>query len=340
MLYFVVGMPGPFAELCEALALALVRSSQGVAEAAEASLLAEIARAALASPAPRLVVAGRHPGGRVRAALAQSRRPLVVVRGDPRRGLFHLVERRGVAFAAALRAVAGSCASLPPFAALPRALVLDPERDGADPRHLAAALARHLELGLDEPAAAECAAGLGATDSAGEAADAEAWWAALDPALQALAEGALARYLADPPGLSAAPRPLPFVWGRELFFAGAPPGAPAPAEIDITGRARRLLHGPGILLPAGRWLVTMTLDLSPDAAEHALVLAATTGAVAARTQIRPAAPGPVDAALALDLPDLPDRPLDLTLATQRPAFAGLVALRHVTAAPHPPAEPC
>ena len=340
MLYFVVGPPGPFAERCETLALALVRRAQGAAEPAEASLLADIARAALASPAARLVVAARQPGGRVRAALAQSRRPLVVVRDDPRRALRHLVERRGLGFAAALRIVAGSCAALPAFAALPHALVLDPASDGAEPRQLAAILARHFALDLGAGAIAEIvrAADSPTSDSGGAA----AWWAALDPALRALAQGALAPWLEDSPGESSeplpAPQPLPLVWGRELFFAGAPPGAPLPEEIDITGRARRLLRGPAIMLPAGKWLVTMALDLSPDAAEHSFVLEAAAGAAPTRTVIRPAAPGPVEASLELDLADLPDHPLDLTLSTGRPAFAGLVALRHVTLTPHPAAD--
>ena len=97
-----------------------------------------------------------------------------------------------------------------------------------------------------------------------------------------------------------------------------------------------MLRGPEILLPPGTWSVTAHLEISPDAAEHSYVLEATAGVALSRTVIRPAAGGAVEANLSLALSELPDRPLELRLYNERPAFGGHISLSHVTAIPSPP----
>lgn len=337
-MFFLIGPPTCFTEWCGSIVARLAGQASGAITTIHADTLEDLSLGVIKSGATQAIVAARHPGGQVERALSKAGQPFVVVLDDTLTGLFALLGR-GMAIAAAARLVAGSCAALPTFAALPGALVLRADRDGVDPERTAAALARHLEFGLGAADIAKIMRAVGPPPPLETVAEAAARWEALDPGSRALAEGALAPYLDNRPGRRPGSLPVSVVWGRELFFAGAPPGAPLPAEIDITGRARCLLRGPGILIPAGGWLVTIALDLTPDAAEHNFVLEAATGAITARTQIRPAAPGPLEASLTLDLPDLPDRPLELTLATQRPAFAGLVALRHVTLSPHPAADP-
>ena len=56
-------------------------------------------------------------------------------------------------------------------------------------------------------------------------------------------------------------------WGRELFYASTP-GWECPEAVDITGRARVLIWGPYVALPAGRWLAKARFKLSDGAAKR------------------------------------------------------------------------
>src|SRR5581483_7041000 len=86
-------------------------------------------------------------------------------------------------------------------------------------------------------------------------------WHALDANPRGWAEGALASYINyfDTGQLT------PINWVRELFFKGDQPEERASWIIDITGRARCLLYGPGIMVAAGNWLVTVRLLFSKEA---------------------------------------------------------------------------
>ncbi len=143
MLFFVIGLPGRFAEWCESATTRLVRREFGSAALIAADTFEEITHTLLHSGGTAHgVVAARHPGGRIRRALAGTGRPFVVVRDDPWASLADLVGRRGLGLAAATRLVAGSCAALGSFAAMPGALVLDARRD--DPVIVAERIAEHL----------------------------------------------------------------------------------------------------------------------------------------------------------------------------------------------------
>ena len=111
MLFFVIGLPGRFAEWCESATMRLVQHEFGSAEPIAADTFEEVTDALLRGGAAHGVVAARHPGGRVRRALAGTGRPFVVV-DDPWASLADLVAGQGLAMAAATRLVASSCASL------------------------------------------------------------------------------------------------------------------------------------------------------------------------------------------------------------------------------------
>ena len=332
MLFFVIGLPGRFAEWCESAARRLVQREFGSAALIAADTFEEVTNTLLRSDgAAHGVVAARHPGGRIRRALAGTGRPFVVVRDDPWASLADLVGRRGLGLAAATRLVASSCASLGSFAVMPGALVLDARRD--DPVIVAERIAEHLGLrsGGDDAGAGRGGAAFGIADPAASAASA-AWRSALAPGERALAEGALG------PGLDEFSGDLgPIAWSPELFFVGDRPEPPAAGGVDITGRARCLLRGPQITLPPAIWSVAVTVEISPDAAEHGFVVEANAGG--AHAIIHPGRDGVFEASLTLALGDLPDRPIELLLSTQRPAFHGHLTLLRVvlTAQPHPPA---
>lgn len=331
MLFFVIGLPGRFAEWCESATTQLVQHRFGSAALIAADTFEEITHNLLHSGGTAHgVVAARHPGGRIRRALAGTDRRFIVVRDDPWAALAELVAGRGMGLAAAIRLVASSCASLGAFAAMPGALVLDARGD--DPPTAAERIAAHLRL---------CGGALGGpgtgaasgTAAAGPATPSAVWREALAPGERALAEAALG------PGLDGFAGNLgPLAWGPELFLVNDRPQLPATGGIDITGRARCLLRGPQIMLPPAIWSVSVTVDISPDAAEHGFVVEANAGG--ARALIHPGRGGVFETSLTLALDDLPDRPIELMLSTERPAFHGHLTLLRValTPPPHPTPE--
>ncbi len=332
MLFFVIGLPGRFAEWCEAATVRLVQHAFGPAELISADTLEEITRSLLRSDATHGVVAARDPGFRIRRALVEAGRPFVVVRDDPGASLAHLVAGRGLAIAAATRQVASSCASLISFGASPGALVLDAHRHGADRFPVVAAIARHLQLEVSDGDIADIVGSLDEGRDILDPSDTAAWWDGLDPGERAIASGALSPYLDHSPGHGLGP----ITWASELFFIGDRPGVTATGGVDITGRARCLLHGPHIMLPPAIWSFSVAVDVSPEAAEHSILIEAAAGGGVSRTVLRPAAAGVVEADLTLGLDELPDRRVELLLSTQRPAFAGHLTLVRVTLTPQPP----
>ena len=332
MLFFVIGLPGRFAEWCEAATVRLVQHAFGPAERISADTLEEITQSLLRSGAMHGVVASRDPGFRIRRALVEAGRPFVVVRDDPGASLAHLVARRRLAMAAATRQVASSCASLISFGASPGALVLDAHRHGADRLPVAAAIARHLQLEVSDGDISDIVGSLDEGPDILDPYDAIAWRDGLDPGEQAIASGALGPYLDHSPGLGLGP----ITWAPELFFICDQPGVPATGSVDITGRARCLLRGPHIMLPPAIWSFSVAVDVSPEAAEHSILIEAAAGGGVSRTVLQPAAAGVVEADFILGFDELPDRRVELLLSTQRPAFAGHLTLVRVSLTPQPP----
>jgi hypothetical protein len=331
MLFFVIGLPGRFAEWCEAATVRLVQHAFGPAERISADTLEEITENLLRSGATHGVVASRDPGFRIRRALVEAGRPFVVVPNDPWASLAHLVARDGLAMAAATRQVASSCASLISFGAAPGSLVLDARRDGIDRLSVAAAIAHHLQLEVSDGDIADIVNSLDEGSDIMDPSDTAAWWDGLDPGERAIASGALGPYLEHSPGRGLGP----ITWAPELFFIGDRPSVHVTGGVDITGRARCLLRGPHIMLPPAIWSFSVAVDVSPEVAEHTILIEAAAGGGVSRAVLRPARAGTVEADLILRLDELPDRRVELLLSTQRPAFAGHVTLVRVTLTPQP-----
>lgn len=333
MIILVTGFPGGFAEWCEVLSAELICRALGPVELNTADTPGEVFVNMLRRGASHRVVASRQPGGGLRRALVEARRPFIVALDDPRAAMADLVVRRGVAIATATRMVASSCASSMCFSAAPSALVLRADRDGSALLSTAAAIARHLEIDLSLGEIAEIVSRVGPGPVALDPSEVVAWWKGLALGEQSLAEGAIGPYLDG----SAAGEAGQITWASELFFVGDRPAEPVTGNIDITGRARCLLRGPQILLPPGHWFASVTLHVSPEAAEHRFLLEVAAGAALSRTNIHPGSDGTIGGELTLMLEELPDRPIELTLSNERPAFAGQLSLLHVTLTRQPPA---
>lgn len=79
-------------------------------------------------------------------------------------------------------------------------------------------------------------------------------------------------------------------WGPSLFRHGDRPDAPCPPEIDITGRARILVFGPFVPLPAGRWRAAVTFEACAEARRYPYLIEFGTAAGLTERAVPPGAP--------------------------------------------------
>ncbi|MBV9863040.1 MAG: hypothetical protein JO267_12945, partial [Alphaproteobacteria bacterium] len=192
MIFFSIGLPSRFAELCDNLTAELARRSLGSAEVVAVNTLDELAMAVIRTGCTNLVIPSREPVTALSHLVAQSGIRFLVALDDPRLALHDLVTRNGADFLEAVRTVARSCASMVGVASNPGALVLRAERDWG--RRVVGAIADHFELRLGEEDLDAAAAELPeARPASGSGYD--EWWAGLDETQRSVAAGALAGYL-------------------------------------------------------------------------------------------------------------------------------------------------
>ncbi|MGD9617873.1 MAG: hypothetical protein AB7H90_22195 [Alphaproteobacteria bacterium] len=338
MLFFVVGLPGGFTEWCGALTAALAGKPGRPAAPIEAETLQDLAASVIKAGEPHSTIVSCCPGGRLRGALAETGRDFVVALDDLRSALLDLVLWRGLDLAQAVRLLASSCGSVIGCSLLPGALVLTGDEVRAQPAATAAAVARHLGIACDGDTIAALTEELGAEKRRFQGDDAIAWWNGLDQAQRQMAIGALAPYL-DPDPIGGV---LPITWTGDLFIACGRPEQAASAPIDITGRARRLIDGPGIILPVGAWSLTLTLSCNRAAAEYEFLVEVTAGLPLAAATLRPEAEGSAAIRIDFDIDHATDHPVAIRVGTVRAAFDGVVSLlaaslvRATPAAPNPP----
>lgn len=329
MLYFVVGLPGHFATWCDAVALRLLRHAHGGGEALAADTLHDLAAAAIRTGSAHAVVTCRRPGGRLRAALTEAERRFVVALDDPRLAMMDLADRDNPDVPAATTLIASSCAAIARYDRSPGALVVRAGDAAADPTVAAASIAAHFALDIDLAAIAGIVGGLAEEGITAEAAEAPTRWHALDANPRGWAEGALASYINyfDSGELT------PINWVRELFFKGDQPTERASWIIDITGRARCLVHGPGILVAAGNWLVTVRLLFSKEATEHEFLVELHADRPIGEATVRPEREGGLEVSFPLSLEEASNHPLTIRLSSRRAAFDGACAMDNVVLVP-------
>jgi hypothetical protein len=319
MLFFVFGLPGEFATWCEQAVAALVRRAGGSGELIRGETLEQIAVAAISTGVSQGIVSSRQPGGRLRAALLDTGARFFVAAEDPRAALIDLILGRGVALPDAVQQLASSCAALRGLASVPEALILHGSGDAEPDADMVARIADHLRLPIDHRDAAEAAESLAQPAAPRAPPDAVAWWNGLELEEQELALGALA------PFVDGAPNAAPFsvTWGRELFFLGDRPADRATGPIDITGRARCLLQGPHIMLPAGSWSLSLSALFTPAASEHEFAAEVWAERVLAEGILAPRE-GSATVRLDFALDEATEQPLSIRLSSRRAAFDGAI----------------
>jgi hypothetical protein len=322
MLYFVIGLPGRFTEWCDAVTAEIARRALGPTEFVRADRLEEISLWVIRTGASRGVVASRQPGGRLRSALVQAARTFLVVVEDPRTALAEAVHIQRNDVAAAVQLVASSCAGITRYVSSQGALALFRDRDGSNPMSTARAIAHHLALNVSDTDIGEIVNGLAAAGLTFEHTGGAARWDGLGVEEQRIADGAVGPFVTY---LSTGDLP-PIIWGPELFFRGDRPSERATGLIDVTGRARRLLDGPHIMLPPGSWSLSLRLLFSREATEHDFLLEVVADRQVASRTIRPQIEGVFEVNLSFAVEPTTDHPIAIRLSTQRAAFDGAVAV--------------
>jgi hypothetical protein len=224
--------------------------------------------------------------------------------------------------------VASSCAGVTRYASSPGALALSRDRYADDPVGAARLIARHLALPLGDADIEEIVGDLAAPGSILEPSEGSAQWDGLGAEEQRAVAGALDPFVSY---LSTGVLP-PLTWEKELFFLGDRPNERATDIIDMTGRARCLLHGPHIMLPPGSWSLSIKLFFSRAAAEHDFYAEVVADRSIASSIIRPQTEGVFELSLAFALEPTTDYPISIRLSTQRAAFDGSVAVVGATLA--------
>jgi hypothetical protein len=330
MLFFVVGLPGGFTGWCGALTAALAGEFGRHAPLIEAETLQDVAAGVIRTGEPHAAVVSYRPGGLLRGALAEVRRDFLVARDDLHSALLDLVLVRGLDLAQAVRLLGSSCAALAGCSRLPGALVLTADRFRGQPANAAAAIAHHFGIACEDGTIAGLAEELAIDQRPFQDADAMAWWNGLDPAQRSMAAGALSPYLEpDPFSIRGEARDggaLPILWTGDLFTACERPEQPASVPLDITGRARRLIDGPDIMLPAGAWSLTLTLYCTREAAEYAFLVEVAAGAPLASATLQPQTEGDASVSIDFAIDDATDQPVAIRVGTIRAAFDGAIAL--------------
>lgn len=332
MIFLSVGLPSRFAEWCDRVACSLVGATVGPFDLVSANTCDEIALASMKSRVPHLVIGARKPTDELRAALSESRRRFVAILDEPRAALYNVVTRHELEWKPAIRAVAGSCASMLGYAEMPGALVLRADQEGRDPVTTAAAIAQWFDIEISR---ADLAALL--QDHADPSAipapvGFDAWWAGVSANDRAVVDGALTGYTE----YFSNGRMGPLVWQRDLFFIGDNPEEAADRAFDISGPIRYLLFGPYMDLPPGTWGATIVLAVSRGAANLGYsveILAGSSFACIARGMIHPNGEGLCETSIEFTISEATNQALEFRIANLQPALDGRLALVHVALSP-------
>lgn len=330
MIFFSIGLPGRFAEWCDAVIFRLAQRALGPVKLVSLNTLDELALAMIDTEGSHFVVCSRQPGAGIQTALAQAARRFIAALDEPRAALRDLATRPGFDLVAATRAAASSCASIFSCAAIPEALVLNGVKYGQDLVSTATMIARHLGLEVNGDEIEAIVARLRDEGIVPLPAGDNAWWDSLGEPQQALVNGALGAYADHFAGGDLGK----ITWERELFFISEEPPTPQPVTatrpVDITGRTRSLISGPLIKLPPGSWSANVIVGFSPEAASMTYLVEVFAGIQLTQIRIEPGNERVFEATLQFSIHSSVEQPVEVRISNERAAFDGRLALGGVT----------
>jgi hypothetical protein len=330
MIFFSIGLPSRFTQLCDALIVRLAEHCLGSVELGSFNSFDDVATAAIRSSAAHFVAVSRQPVVRLQSELVASGRPFVVALGDIRSALHDLMQRPGYDVAAATRELASSCAAMLTLTQAPGALLL-PGVHGHDPRRLAAAIAGHFGFPIGGDEIASIAASV--SDEWADPGEDHANTDRLAPGEQAIVNGALQPYVHYFAGGDLES----VVWEPDLFYVADDrpdaPRRPAIGPIDLTGRARFLVFGPYINLPPGPWSATIVAAFSAEAAGYSFIVEVAAGTQLAYERVQPTGEQVIETNLQFAIGNSVDQPVEIRIVIERAAFDGRMALGYVSLVP-------
>jgi hypothetical protein len=298
LLCFSIGLPGHFAEWCDAVIGRLARDRAVEAVVCRwppddamlaynpvPPILDEVARLLIGTAAGSIVIGARQPDPALRRALSDTQARFVVALDNPRVAAADLLDKTGGDARAVTRAVANSCALLMQYSPLPGAMTLHAGAAHADPAGTVMAIAGHFGMEIDESEAWQIVQEL-AAEGLAIVPSLESWAGRFpEHGLKTLA-GAVAGYEECFAGRGFGQ----LVWTRELLLAADPEFTTADI-LDLAGGPRVVVYGPYIHLPAGYWTAQVYLGVSPEAAGQMLLIEAYAGVPLAAASLQPPGAG-------------------------------------------------
>jgi hypothetical protein len=327
MIVFSVGPLGPLAAWCDAAIARIVETGIGPVAVMGADTPDDVAASLIRSTAPHLVIASRHPSEQLRRMLAEAGGSVIVALDLPVRALHELVVGYGNDPLNAVRVVADSYAAALVCAGFPTAAVIAADHPRTDPGTVADIIAGCCGLPGQGGQA-------GLPPLSDNAALVDAWWAALDPADRAVAEGALGAYAGWLRGEGLGQ----IVWDRRLFCRASDPASHAGVAIDIGDTPAPLVLGPWIGLPPGNWAASVTIAVSKETDGTAFDIAMYGGAesvLLARASIVPDGRRFGSATLLFTVAPASGQTISFVISNTVPAPGGRLAMGNVVLTPSP-----
>ncbi|MBV9828145.1 MAG: hypothetical protein JO001_21130 [Alphaproteobacteria bacterium] len=343
MIFFLITLPGPFADWCSVLLAKLAEAAGGgvvarawpttaglTAYAPAGSLgttLDQLGQVLVESDAEHVVFAARQPdAGLLRALQAPEARFLVAI-DDPTHAVAAIIAETGENPKRAVRAIANSCALFTQFAQLPGAMLLQ-ARGAAEPaqvRQTIDAIVAH--LGIHLTAAARTA--VTQSPELREAAPRTPVEAPLlAPGIAKMMIGALGGY----GGLFQGGRLSDIVWTRDLFLMVGDRSLTEPVE--LTGGSRILVFGPYIHLIPGSWRAKVVLGFSDEAAGSVFIVDTYADErQLAAVSMQPAVGGLHTAELSFSVPRFTSMGIELRVHVTNDQTKGHMAFGQVTLTP-------
>lgn len=337
MTFLSIGLPGRFADWCDAAVAALAGPDTLVRAVHEPSellghgplpaALDRIGRLLIAARSPGLVVSLRQPDGVLLSALAETGARFLVALDHPHQAAADLLDAAGGPPVPAIRAVANSCATVIRFAPLPGCLLLHADTARADPIGTLAAIAGHLGLTAGASDFAGIAASLAAVWPG--AAQPQDWAERVPAAAHKTMRAAFAGYEQCFAGRGLGE----LAWNRELFFT-ADPDKQATDILDLGGGQRTLIFGPYMHLPPSSWNAQVYVGVSPEAVGQTLLIEAYAGGELAAVSLQPGSGGifATEVSFAVD-EEIAARPIEIRVSITQHDAQGRLAFGRVVLRP-------
>jgi hypothetical protein len=343
VIFFSVGLPGRFAEWCDAVIARLAQTLGGTVAinvwpsldemlslGTQSTVLDQIAFTLIRDPPTHLIIGARQPEERLRNALVATKTRFVVTLDDPRVAVADILAEVDLEMALATRAVANSCSMLLRYIAAPGALTIDANRGRADASGTVLAIARHLDIPIDMAEATNIVGDLEAVGLSPNRSANDEIRQRVSDAGRKLVDGALAAYRDFFSGGSIGQ----IVWTRDLFGLVADPAKKLTEMVDVSGGVRCLIHGGYIHLSPGSWKARAVLGFSQEAVGYIFQFIGYAGdRLLASTSFQPEAAGIHAAEINFSLGEATGRGVDLRVLVLSENAKGQLAFGHVVLNP-------